>query len=111
MLYALFVIAMVTQVIVGRTHLLAARGRVPDTSGVISSLIGIAAGLSFFAGIVWGFATFHWYVALPTIIFIGLISGTIVTARSWILWYRTKAIVDFIALALTIFLWWHYWPF
>jgi hypothetical protein len=111
MLYALFVVAMVAQVIVGRTHLLAVRGRVSDTSGFVSSLIGIGAGLSFFAIIVWGFATFHWYVALPTIIVMGFMSGIFVTARSWIFWYQSKAVVDFIALALTLFLWWRYWPF
>jgi hypothetical protein len=110
-LYALFVLAMVAQVIVGRTHLLAVRGHVPDTSGVISSLIGIAAGLSFFVIILWGFATFHWYFVLPTIVFMGFISGMIVTRTSWLFWYQAKAVVDFIAIALTIFLWWRYWPF
>jgi hypothetical protein len=60
---------------------------------------------------VWGFATFDWYVTLPTIVVMGLISGPIVTSRSWAFWYQLKAMVDFIAFALTIFLWWHYWPF
>jgi hypothetical protein len=49
MQYALFVIAIVAEVIIGRVHLLAARGRVPDRSGAVASLIGIGAGLSFFA--------------------------------------------------------------
>lgn len=111
MSYALFVVAMVVQVIVGRTQLLAVRGGVPDTSGISSSLIGIAAGLSFFAILVWGFATFRWYFALPTIVVIGTMSGMIVTLRSWAFWYAIKTVVDLLAFALTVFLWWWYWPF
>ena len=110
-LYALFCIAMLLQVITGRTQLLALRGYIVDTSGVIASLIAITSGISFFAVIAWGFASLHWYIALPIILLGGLISGTIVTLKSFAFWYQTRALVDFIAVALTIFLWVWYWPF
>jgi len=110
-LYALFVAAVVAQVIVGRTHLLAVRGHIVDRTGVVASLIGIAAGLSFFAVVVWGFAAFHWYYVIPTLLVMGLISGMIVTRTSWAFWYQAKAVVDFVAVALTVFLWWAHWPF
>lgn len=110
-LYVLFCVAVLLQVTVGRTQLLATRGRIRDNSGVLASLIGIAAGISFFAVIIWGFASIRWYLVLPTILAAGLISGFIVNLSSFAFWYRAKALVDLIAVALTVFLWVNYWPF
>lgn len=111
MQYALFVIALVAELITGRTHLLAIRGGMPAQSGVISTLIGIAAGLCFFALLIWAFATFRWYVALLTIVGVAFTGGSVVTASSWAFWYRCRAIVDFVAVAATVSLFWVYWPF
>ena len=111
MLYVLFVVAMLAQVTAGRTQLLAIRGGIPDRSGLIASLLGIVSGLAFFALIIWAFAIFDWYVALPTILVMGLSSGFIVGRESFAFWYQTRAVVDLIAAGLTIFLWTTRWPF
>ena len=109
--YILFVVAMLAQVIVGRTQLLAARGYIRDTSGIFASLVGIVAGIAFFALVVWGFASLPWYFVLPTTLAMGAVSGFIVDLKSFPLWYRTRTVVDLIAVALTGFLWLTYWPF
>jgi hypothetical protein len=109
-LYVLFLVAMLLQVTVGRTQALAMRSYIPDRSGLVAALIGIAAGVSFFAVIVWGFAWMPWYFVLPTIIFTGAISGFIVGRNSFAFWYQVRSLVDLAAAALTIFLWWKYWP-
>lgn len=111
LLYVLFIIALLLQVTAGRTQLLTIRGNIPDRSGLIASLLGIASGLSFFVLIIWAFATFDWYVVLPAILVTGLSSGFIVGRKSFYFWYQIRAIVDLFAAGLTIFLWLTEWPF
>ena len=110
-LYALFVLAMLAQVTSGRTQLLAMRGHIVDRSGLIATLLGIASGLSFFAVIIWGFASLHWYVALPTVIVMCFSAAFIVHLRSFAFWYQMRALVDLVTVVLTIVLWVIYWPF
>ena len=110
-LYLMFLAAMLLQVIAGRTQLLAMRGGIRDSSGLLSSLIGIVAGLSFFAVIIWGFATLHWYFVLPAILVMGFISGLVVNLRSFAFWYQIRPLIDTVVIGVTAFLWAHYWPF
>jgi len=110
-LYILFSAAMLIQLIAGRTQLLAMRGQIRDTSGLLASLIGIASGISFFVLFVWGFASLPWYFVLGITLGIAMLCGLIVGRESFVFWYRARSLVDIIVVALTVFLWLTYWPF
>lgn len=106
----LFALGMLLSVLVGRTQLLAMRAHIPDRSGLMASLIGIVSGLSFFAILVWGFATIAWYSAIGLALGMALLSGFLVD-RNFAVWYQLKALVDAATVGLTVYLWFGRWPF
>lgn len=104
----LFAVGMLLSAIVGRTHLLAMRGQIPDRSGAFAGLIGIASGLSFFAILIWGFATIAWYSTIGLALGAALLSGLLVD-RYFAVWYQVKTLVDAATVGLTAFLWFSRW--
>ncbi|WP_294120639.1 hypothetical protein [Sphingomonas sp.] len=109
--YLLFAVAMLVQVIAGRTELIAMRGYIRDRRGIIGNLISIGSGICFFALVIWGFASLPWYTALLTMLGSAIACGFIVGRQSFVFWYGARTLVDLVSLALTVFLWKSYWPF
>jgi hypothetical protein len=102
----LFAITVLASIVDGRIHLLSTRGNIARRGGVLQP----AAGLCFFALVVWGFATLEWYYVLTIIILSGLVSGLIVHPRLFLYWFKSAAILEFAILAATAVLWVAHWP-
>ena len=109
-----FAAGMLLTAISGRTTTLAVRGRVSrplDIINAVRDLVGLIAGLCFWALTIWGFASLVWYVALPIVLVSGLVGGTAVNNRSFALFHRIEPLVDIASVAATFWLWFVYWPF
>lgn len=103
-----------TSAISGRVTLLAVRGGVSrplNASNFVRDIVGLFAGLCFWALVLWGFSSLDWYVALPIAVVTGSAAGVIANPPRWEFFYRFEPVTNLLTLGVTGWLWATHWPY
>ncbi len=107
-------VGLLTSAISGRVTMLAARGGVRrplNPLNAVRDIVGIVAGLSFWALVLWGFSSLDWYVVLPIALVAGMAGGIIANPPRWAFLYRFEPVVDALTVGVTGWLWVARWPY
>jgi hypothetical protein len=109
-----FALAMLLSVISGRLMLLSQRSGIQRPLSAVNAaldIVGLLAGLAFWAIIVWGFSALSWYLVLPIILGAGIIGGFLPNPPRFEFFYRIERFIDLGVVAATIWLWVWNWPY
>lgn len=107
-------VGLFTSGISSRVTQLAHRGRVSrplKASNSVRDIVGLFAGLSFWALVLWGFSSLDWYVVLPIAVVAGSAAGVIANPPRWEFFYRFEPVVNLVTLGVTGWLWATHWPY